>query len=124
MQELLGIAPKILHQAVQLAGCAVQIVVKLSVDEQLADCALSGVNFIDDQVNARHGFVQLIGQIVTLEQLAGRSLTRIQVGNDFVQYDDQTRGEEQKGLLEPVYCDGKILRDDNLSNIRNRLIPA
>ena len=56
---------------------------------------------------------------------SARGFIRIEkVGDDFVQYDLQTREEENLGLLEPVYCNGKILRDDNLSNIRNRLIPT
>jgi nicotinamide phosphoribosyltransferase len=56
---------------------------------------------------------------------SARGFLRIEKeGDDFVQYDMQTRAEEAKGAMEPVYCDGKILRDDNLSNIRNRLIPS
>jgi nicotinamide phosphoribosyltransferase len=56
---------------------------------------------------------------------SARGFLRIEKeGDDFIQYDMQTRAEEAKGAMEPVYCDGKILRDDNLSNIRNRLIPS
>lgn len=42
-------------------------------------------------------------------------------GEDFVQYDLQTRYEETRGCMEPVFKDGVLLRDDNLDNIRNRL---
>lgn len=56
---------------------------------------------------------------------SARGFIRIEKeGTDFVQYDLQTRDEEAKGCMEPVFKDSVILRDDNLDNIRNRLALA
>lgn len=53
---------------------------------------------------------------------SARGLLRVEFdGTDFVLHQDQTREQEQQGLLEAVFCDGKLMRDDTLSNIRSRL---
>ena len=43
-------------------------------------------------------------------------------GKDVLKLHDQcTHDEEQKGLLEPVFCDGKLLKEESFDTIRQRL---
>lgn len=44
-------------------------------------------------------------------------------GDKFVLYDKQTWEQEAMGALEPVFLDGKVLRDESLATIRARLHP-
>ncbi len=51
-----------------------------------------------------------------------RGLIRIEKeGDDFVAYDRQTREDEEKGLLETVFCDGVLMKHQSLSEIRKLL---
>jgi nicotinamide phosphoribosyltransferase len=43
-------------------------------------------------------------------------------GNDYVLYDHQSFMNEKEGLLETVFKDGKLVRKQNLSDIRQRLM--
>ena len=41
--------------------------------------------------------------------------------NNFVLYDRQTPEQEKQGALETVFCDGKLLKQESLANIRHRI---
>ncbi len=42
-------------------------------------------------------------------------------GDKFVMFDEQTQAQERMGLLEPVFQDGRLLRETTLSGIRARM---
>ena len=53
---------------------------------------------------------------------SARGLLRVEKeGDDFVLYDQQTTAQEGQGCLETVFCDGVLLRDESLADIRARL---
>ena len=53
---------------------------------------------------------------------SAKGLLRVEKeGDDFVLYDQQTPEQELQGLLQPVFRDGKLLRDESLNTIRQRL---
>ena len=53
---------------------------------------------------------------------SAKGLLRVEKeGNDFVLYDQQTPEQEAQGLLQSVFRDGKLLRDESLSAVRARL---
>lgn len=53
---------------------------------------------------------------------SAKGLLRVeQEGDDFVLYDEQTLEESEGGLLTTVFEDGKLVRDEKLSDIRRRL---
>lgn len=53
---------------------------------------------------------------------SAKGLLRVENENGkFVLYDQQTREQEQQGCLKEVFRDGKLLIDESLSTIRNRL---
>lgn len=54
---------------------------------------------------------------------SARGLIRVEFEDGrFVLHDQQTWGEENKGLLETVFLDGTLLRAQTLTDIRNRLL--
>lgn len=57
-----------------------------------------------------------------LGKKSAKGLLRIErVDGKLVQYDQQTREQEQQGLLETVFLDGKLVRKTTLQEIRNRV---
>ena len=53
---------------------------------------------------------------------SANGLLRVEYEDDrFVLYDKQTWEQEAGGLLQPVFCDGKMLRMESLNTIRDRL---
>lgn len=53
---------------------------------------------------------------------SAKGLLRVErEGADFVLYDQQSPEQEAQGALEPVFRDGKLLREESLSTIRQRL---
>jgi nicotinamide phosphoribosyltransferase len=53
---------------------------------------------------------------------SAKGLLRVeQEGNDFVLYDQQSPEQEAQGALQTVFRDGKLLREESLSTIRQRL---
>ena len=53
---------------------------------------------------------------------SAKGLLRVEKeGDTFVLYDRQTPEQEAKGALEVVFCDGKLLRHENLATIRHRI---
>ena len=53
---------------------------------------------------------------------SAKGLLRVEKeGNDFVLYDQQTPEQEAQGLLQSVFRDGKLLRDESMSALRARL---
>ena len=53
---------------------------------------------------------------------SAKGLLRVkQEGNDFVLYDQQSASQETQGALQPVFRDGKLLREESLNTIRQRL---
>jgi nicotinamide phosphoribosyltransferase len=51
---------------------------------------------------------------------SAKGLLRIErVDGKLVQYDQQTREQEQQGLLQTVFLDGKLVRKTTLQEIRN-----
>src|SRR5579872_2722520 len=77
-QELLGVGAEILHQAVDLAGGAVEILIQRRIYQQLSDSALAVVDFIQQGVQATHSGLELIVQIVALQQLASGALPLVE----------------------------------------------
>ena len=65
-QELLRICSKILHQSVQFASGAVQIVVERGVDQQLSNGSLAGINLVENQIEFADGRLYLVAQFVAL----------------------------------------------------------
>lgn len=56
---------------------------------------------------------------------SAKGLLRVeQEGDRFVLHEMQTREQEQKGLLQPVFRDGIMTRIESLETIRKRLLPA
>jgi nicotinamide phosphoribosyltransferase len=50
---------------------------------------------------------------------SAKGLLRVErVDGKLVQYDQQTREQEQQGLLEVVFEDGKLLKETSLAEIR------
>src|ERR1700681_1548135 len=79
-QELPWVRPEILHQAIYLAGGAVQILVERWIHQQLSNGSLAAVDFIEQHIQAAHGGLQLIVQVVALEQFAHRALPLVYSG--------------------------------------------
>lgn len=53
---------------------------------------------------------------------SAKGLLRIELeGGKYVQYDQQTPEQEQQGELQPVFRDGKLLRETTLAEIRQRI---
>lgn len=53
---------------------------------------------------------------------SARGLLRVeQDGEDFVLYERQTREQEQTGALQDVFCNGKLVREESLAQLRSRL---
>jgi nicotinamide phosphoribosyltransferase len=53
---------------------------------------------------------------------SAKGLLRVeQEGNDFVLYDQQSPSQETQGALQTVFRDGKLLREESLNTIRQRL---
>ena len=53
---------------------------------------------------------------------SAKGLLRVEeTENGFVLHDRQTPEQETQGALEMVFCDGKLLRQENLANIRRRI---
>lgn len=53
---------------------------------------------------------------------SAKGLLRVEKeGHDFVLYDQQSPEQETQGALQSVFRDGKLLREESLSTIRNRL---
>ena len=53
---------------------------------------------------------------------SAKGLLRVEeINGDFVLFDQQTKEQEQKGVLETVFKDGKIVKETSLTEIRNRL---
>lgn len=54
---------------------------------------------------------------------SAKGLVRVEKeGNDFVLYEQQTREQEQQGVLTPVFVNGKVVRKETLAEIRHRLL--
>lgn len=54
---------------------------------------------------------------------SARGLLRVEKeGDNFVLYDNQTRDQEQQGLLKPVFKDGQMVRFESFAEIRGRLL--
>lgn len=54
---------------------------------------------------------------------SAKGLLRVEKeGDDFVLYDQQTLDQEEEGLLQEVFFDGELIRDESLSDIRSRLM--
>src|SRR5581483_8789182 len=83
-QELLWIGPEILHQQVQLARGAVQIVVQLLIYQELANSALAGIYLVDNRVDFRNSRLELVAQVFALEQLSGRAFAGVEVVDNLV----------------------------------------
>ena len=43
-------------------------------------------------------------------------------GTDFILHEMQSREQEHEGLLEEVFCDGVLYRDEHYADIRARLL--
>lgn len=53
---------------------------------------------------------------------SAKGLLRVEKeGDNFVLYDQQTKEQEEQGLLQTVFLDGKLISETSLTEIRNRL---
>ena len=56
------------------------------------------------------------------EKKSAKGLIRVERSNDgFTMFDQQTRDQENQGVLETVFEDGKLVKETNLDQIRERL---
>src|ERR1700682_1418583 len=65
-QELPWVRPEILHQAINFAGGAVQVLIQRRIHQQLPNGSLAVVDFIEQHIQPAHGGLQLIVQIIAL----------------------------------------------------------
>lgn len=57
------------------------------------------------------------------EKNSAKGLLRVEKeGNDFILYENQTREQEEKGEMKPVFMNGQMMRHEKLDEIRQRLL--
>src|ERR1700685_4152227 len=102
-QELLGIGAEILHQTVDLARGAVEILIERRVHQQLPERSLAVVDLIEQRVQAAHGGLELIVQIVAREQLAGGTLSLVEAREQLPHIGDGGAGVViKRGVLQEL----------------------
>src|SRR5579872_2000392 len=116
-QKLLGVGAEILHQAVNLARGAVEVLIQRRIHQQLPERALPIVNLVEQRVQAANGGLKLIMQIVAAEQLAGGAFALLEAA----QYPAQVanggaRVVVKSGVLHQL-SDGPIAFLDAVSKI-------
>src|SRR5579883_216088 len=77
MQKFLWVRAEILKQPMQLAGGAVERLIKRRIVHQQPDGSLAAVDFIKQRIHPLQRRAQLIMQIAVVHQRADRSLSRI-----------------------------------------------